>query len=234
MSAWKLAPALETLRKECEARWPNKGLVFWTIGDEAHQKRASDHNPNTKGFVCAIDIVAPDVVLHALWEHLIARQDRRTKYLILKGQIVSATVKPWQVRDYTGSNPHTNHIHVSVGRGSDGQTATGPLILDASTWGLAATAQPAPMPKAKPAPKPAPRSSFDVTVTGHPFLKRGARGLQVTDWQALVSVSVGRQLRADGIFGPATDTATREFQRTVGLKVDGIVGPATLTRRLNH
>jgi N-acetylmuramoyl-L-alanine amidase len=34
--------------------------------------------------------------------------------------------------------------------------------------------------------------------------------------------------RVDGIFGPATAVATREFQRNGGLVVDGIFGPATL------
>lgn len=34
-------------------------------------------------------------------------------------------------------------------------------------------------------------------------------------------------LREDGIFGPLTDEAVREFQRKNGLTVDGIVGPKT-------
>jgi N-acetylmuramoyl-L-alanine amidase len=34
--------------------------------------------------------------------------------------------------------------------------------------------------------------------------------------------------RADGIFGPHTETALRSFQRDYGLQVDGVCGPATL------
>jgi peptidoglycan hydrolase-like protein with peptidoglycan-binding domain len=40
-------------------------------------------------------------------------------------------------------------------------------------------------------------------------------------------VSLGYRLDADGIFGPATETAVKGFQRDHHLEVDGIVGPAT-------
>jgi peptidoglycan hydrolase-like protein with peptidoglycan-binding domain len=37
----------------------------------------------------------------------------------------------------------------------------------------------------------------------------------------------GNQIAIDGIFGPATDSAVRAFQKLLGLSVDGIVGPQT-------
>jgi peptidoglycan hydrolase-like protein with peptidoglycan-binding domain len=37
---------------------------------------------------------------------------------------------------------------------------------------------------------------------------------------------------ADGNFGPATETAVKEFQQDAGLAVDGVVGPLTWPRFL--
>lgn len=52
-------------------------------------------------------------------------------------------------------------------------------------------------------------------------LRLGSRGAQVMALQKKL------HLREDGIFGPLTDEAVREFQRKNGLTVDGIVGPKT-------
>jgi peptidoglycan hydrolase-like protein with peptidoglycan-binding domain len=52
-------------------------------------------------------------------------------------------------------------------------------------------------------------------------LRFGDRGPRVAALQRALGV------RADGIFGPRTRAAVREFQRRHGLRVDGIVGPQT-------
>ena len=57
----------------------------------------------------------------------------------------------------------------------------------------------------------------------HPFVGDDVCGLQ----QRLIDMGFDCG-RADGIFGPRTESALREFQRNVGLPADGTCGPATL------
>ena len=59
-----------------------------------------------------------------------------------------------------------------------------------------------------------------------PTQNTGNRGVDVLAAQHLLHHH-GRQVTTDGIFGPATDTAVRDFQRSKGLTADGVVGPAT-------
>lgn len=62
-------------------------------------------------------------------------------------------------------------------------------------------------------------------------LKRGARGADVVKLQELLSAQ-GLVLKVDGVFGPATEQAVRDWQYKVGLVQDGIAGPKTLTSLL--
>jgi N-acetyl-anhydromuramyl-L-alanine amidase AmpD len=57
-------------------------------------------------------------------------------------------------------------------------------------------------------------------------LGRGDRGDDVAAWQQQLN-GIGFTLVVDGDFGPATEAATRSFQRDAGLVADGIVGPRT-------
>jgi hypothetical protein len=60
----------------------------------------------------------------------------RGKYVISNGQIASAD-KGWTWRTYTGSNPHSHHVHVSVAHPQS-------LFDDPSPWGWASGAGPGP------------------------------------------------------------------------------------------
>ena len=57
-------------------------------------------------------------------------------------------------------------------------------------------------------------------------LRQGSTGGAVKIVQAGLN-GKGYPLVADGIFGPATDSAVRRFQSSRGLVADGIVGPQT-------
>jgi N-acetylmuramoyl-L-alanine amidase len=57
----------------------------------------------------------------------------------------------------------------------------------------------------------------------HPYVGDDVAGLQ----QRLIEMGFDCG-RADGVFGPRTERALREFQRNVGLPPDGTCGPATL------
>jgi peptidoglycan hydrolase-like protein with peptidoglycan-binding domain len=71
---------------------------------------------------------------------------------------------------------------------------------------------------ATPAPTPEP----PTTTTHHIVLENGNEGRQVR----LLQQALGG-IKVDGVFGPETEQAVRNFQASNGLTVDGIVGPLT-------
>lgn len=60
-----------------------------------------------------------------------------------------------------------------------------------------------------------------------PLTERGDHGQQVTDLQYLLQYHGADPGSVDGIFGPVTDTAVRQFQKDRKLAVDGKVGTHT-------
>lgn len=119
---WRVAESLLQLRDQVNKKAPNRSKKSdGSIGDAAHATRASDHNPwvvdGAHGVVTAIDITHdPDNGFDAekLAKALQSAQDPRLKYIIWNRRILSSTKKPWKWRNYSGSNPHTKHIHISV------------------------------------------------------------------------------------------------------------------------
>jgi hypothetical protein len=123
---WRTAQCLLKLRAQVNQLAPHRNTASdGTIGDAAHQTRTSDHNPWVRdggvGVVTALDITHDPA--HAcdagkIAEALRTSQDSRIKYIIWNRQIASAAPKngrpAWAWRPYTGENPHTRHVHVSV------------------------------------------------------------------------------------------------------------------------
>jgi hypothetical protein len=61
-------------------------------------------------------------------------------------------------------------------------------------------------------------------------IRAGSQGAEVAAWQAFLVVQGYAPGAADGVFGAATDAATRAWQDHEGLAADGIVGPASYER----
>ncbi|MFD1828332.1 MULTISPECIES: peptidoglycan-binding protein [Streptomyces] len=60
-----------------------------------------------------------------------------------------------------------------------------------------------------------------------PVLRRGASGADVQRLQRALTAALGRTVDTDGVFGPGTETAVRDYQSSRGLAVDGVVGAGT-------
>ena len=65
------------------------------------------------------------------------------------------------------------------------------------------------------------------TTEPMPTLKKGDRNEYVRHWQLFLNLSGYNCGAADGIFGPKTEKAVKEWQKAHDLKADGIIGPKT-------
>lgn len=70
---------------------------------------------------------------------------------------------------------------------------------------------------------------YEVEKKSPPILKLGSRGTAVKTWQKTL-VDLGYEIEIDGIFGPLTVAATKDFQSKNGIEIDGIVGPITRSK----
>jgi len=150
MGDWYLANSLETFRAQIDEKYPNRNKSSdGTIGDASHSQTSSDHNPNEYGAVTAIDIThdpCNGLDCTALAEGLRRIKDPRTQYIIWNKQISNPDIEGGNWRPYTGSNPHTMHLHHSVRQDKE-------LFDDPALWGNIT-----PAPVWKPAP-PLPKLS---------------------------------------------------------------------------
>jgi peptidoglycan hydrolase-like protein with peptidoglycan-binding domain len=58
-------------------------------------------------------------------------------------------------------------------------------------------------------------------------------GSDVAAWQSFLAAKGLLHANADGVFGPLTAQATRDYQAEAGLGTDGVVGPATLRKAVS-
>ena len=196
--AWRLSGNLKIISADIKAKLGP--VTIYSIGDDSHKKSKSDHNPDSRGVVCAIDVMfSVGSKASAVVKALVGRSD--IAYVIHNRTIWSQS-NGWKAGKYTGTNdPHTNHVHVSTLHTSAADTNRTHLKWTTTT------------------PKP---------DDAKPTLKSGSKGTAVKTLQTKLNAKGYRPvLKVDGDFGPATLKAVKWFQGHVGLSIDGIVGPKT-------
>lgn len=131
MASWELTIGLTTVTAEFNTVFPNRDKTSdGSIGDQAHQGSKSGHNPDrtgnaeykdgdAKNEVRAKDLdkdLRSSVTMEQVVQYLVRRARAGIyvpfRYLIYNGRIWSRT-DGWKTRTYTGSNKHTQHLHLS-------------------------------------------------------------------------------------------------------------------------
>lgn len=133
--SWRVARSLQVLLSEIDAAAPRRSKVSdGSIGDASHASRSSDHNPwvklNGQGIVRARDFThdpAGGVDCNDLAKALVALLAkgghpalRSGAYVIWNRRIYSFDRRSEGWREYTGSNPHNHHLHLSVATAPEG------------------------------------------------------------------------------------------------------------------
>lgn len=214
-----LAPSLVTFRASINSAYPkrDKASDGW-IGDAAHRARKSEHNPDAKGCVHAIDVDIDDGdpgrdLVRDILKTCIGHKD--VWYVIYNGIIYSRT-HDWKALRYTGDNPHKTHVHISI-------QLTAAAEKDQTLKLVTGTA---------PTKPSAPDTPWGALYGGRPgtrVIRQWSRGNDVRELQRVLNKWYPKrtQLAVDGEFGPATEAAVKYFQKNAKLTVDGIVGART-------
>jgi hypothetical protein len=146
--SWKPVAGIVTLKSQVDSRWPNRDHASDGIkGDSDHADRTSDHNPDSKGLVHAIDIdedlrgskddnrwLADQMIAYARMRRA---GSERFKNIVYENQVASGTYADhyWTWRN--GSFGHEKHIHTSFSTTgqNDGMRFAIPII-DEGVGGL--------------------------------------------------------------------------------------------------
>lgn len=209
-----LAPSLAEFRKTVNDNFPkrDKSSDGW-LGNAAHAKTKSEHNPDAKGCVHAIDVDVDDndtgrdlrrEILKACVGH------KAVWYVISNGIIYSRTYN-FAARAYTGPNPHKTHVHISILLTSAAEKDTTLRLVKTeghSPWG-----------------------ALYGGVAGTRVIRQWSRGADVRQLQDVLNMWYPKrpQLDEDGSFGPDTKAAVEYMQKNSKEKLtaDGIVGGKT-------
>lgn len=202
-----LAKTQQKLRDEyLNVKWPNRDRRSdgW-IGDGAHaetgppERGGSDHNPNRRGVVDAIDIDKDGIHVPTVIASMI--QHPSTRYIIFNRKIMSSR-DGYRPRAYTGSNPHDKHLHRSIH-----QTVTS----ENRVTGYKFIKEPMKWPTLRPGDKGPDVGELQGYLIGWGYNLVVDRDFGPATEKAVKAFQSWQRLRVDGVVGAATRAKLRPF-----------------------
>jgi murein DD-endopeptidase MepM/ murein hydrolase activator NlpD len=207
----RLARSLAQLLREVDARWPGRDS-------------GSDRVERDRGVVRALDIGAGGIRADLLVEYLRQLAVNGDPRLVNGGCVVfnhriASEIGSWHWRVYTGEDPHTSHIHVTV--------SLDPAGYDAGDgWGIAAVDEEAPPEQPVPTLPPAP------AVPPVPTEPPGAAPNGASAAAGGAETPLAPPPKFDGA-GPASTAATKAAPAVAAPPAAVAATPATLDRRFD-
>lgn len=195
-----LAPSLVRLRDALNARWPNRDRT--TDGWIGDAAHQAQVSDHNPDSRSGV-VRALDIDKDGIHIPSVLASlmiHPATNYVIHAKRIYRRGDR-FKPRDYTGSNPHFSHIHESIMHSPGSENSKTEFTI----------------------------LQYGTTTWKGKMLRLGMSGWEVRELQALLN-AYGFALVLDSAFGPATDSAVRQFQRAVGIAADGIVGPITRSK----
>lgn len=140
--SYTIPPLLKAILAEADRIAPGRSHASdGTIGDLSHQQQggSSDHNPDSRGIVHAVDITHDPAHGFDRWQQaqriasrIAAGTERRVKYLVTSDGQVDRIFNPsvsmtWRVNG-SPKNDHLSHLHISILSGSDVENSTAPIF----------------------------------------------------------------------------------------------------------
>lgn len=135
-TTWRLAQSLAAAAREADALWPNRShasdgsvgdLRHWNQGRPTAENgyRGSDHNPDDRGIVCALDLThdpAHGVDRWVIANEIKERRDPRVQYLVTMDPHIGhdriwnidSDAEGWRLNTADGGYAHENHLHISI------------------------------------------------------------------------------------------------------------------------
>lgn len=246
--AWRVARSLDVLLGQINAAFPGRNKASdGAVGDAAHATRASDHNPwYGPGIVTARDYThdpAHGVDIDRLSDELAASRDSRIKYIIANRLILDSRPgnSPWRWVRYTGSNPHTKHLHLSV---MDNASCDDTRSWNLPMLGGSHSAPSAPTPSAPGGIEDMAldtrfTDSFGNTQTVQSFMTEVMRKLNDLHYPAVSPGSVASRIPGDrntttvfDMIKDSTSWTNQTLGRVIGLQAAGSTDPNAVAEAL--